>query len=74
MTNKDTLAQLAAQAEARGADLPTLRALIEEASELGAQRALTQLGLADEKAPKTCPNCANYCRPGAMPKRRRARR
>jgi hypothetical protein len=52
MTNKDTLAQLAVQAEARGADLPTLRALIEEASELGAQRALTQLGLADEKAPK----------------------
>ena len=52
MTNNETLAQLAAQAEARGADLPTLRALIEEASELGAARALAGLGLADDHAPK----------------------
>jgi len=52
MQNDETLAQLAAQAEARGADLPTLRALIEEASELGAKRALAGLGLADEHAPK----------------------
>lgn len=44
------LAVLAAQAEARGADLATLRGLIEEASELGAERALGALGLKDPKA------------------------
>ncbi len=41
---------LVAQAEAQGADLVTLRALVEEASELGAARALRQLGLMDDKA------------------------
>jgi hypothetical protein len=41
---------LLAQAEAQGADMTTLRALIEEASELGAERALGALGLRDEKA------------------------
>jgi hypothetical protein len=46
------LIQLTAQAEARGADLVTLRALIEEASELGAQRALSRLGLDDDTAAK----------------------
>jgi hypothetical protein len=50
MADTNMIAQLAAQAEARGADLATLRALIEEASELGAQRALERLGLADEAA------------------------
>ena len=44
------LAVLAAQAEARGADLATLRGLIEEASELGAERALGALGLKDPQA------------------------
>jgi hypothetical protein len=44
------LAVLAAQAEARGADLATLRGLIEEASELGAERALGALGLCDPHA------------------------
>ena len=39
------LARLMAQAEAAGADLVTLRALIEEASEIGAARALGALGL-----------------------------
>jgi Family of unknown function (DUF6127) len=52
MSDPNMLIQLTAQAEARGADLVTLRALIEEASELGAQRALERLGLDDEKAPK----------------------
>ena len=52
MTDALMLAQLIAQAEARGADLVTLRALIEEASELGAGRALARLGLADEDAHK----------------------
>jgi hypothetical protein len=44
------VALLIAQAEGQGADLVTLRALIEEASELGAERALGALGLKDEKA------------------------
>ncbi|RJF90779.1 DUF6127 family protein [Sphingomonas cavernae] len=44
------LAQLIAQAEARGGDLVTLRAIAEEASALGAERALRRLGLEDEKA------------------------
>lgn len=52
MTNSNMLTHLAAQADARGADLVTLRALIEEASDLGAARALARLGLADEQAAK----------------------
>jgi hypothetical protein len=52
MTDTNMLIQLTAQAEARGADLVTLRALIEEASELGAARALASLGLDDPHAPK----------------------
>lgn len=52
MHNEETLAHLTAQAQMRGADLPTLRALIEEASQLGAGRALGHLGLADENAQK----------------------
>ena len=47
-----TLAQLFAQAEGEGAEQVTLRALVEEASELGAGRALERLGLADPKARK----------------------
>lgn len=52
MTNSNMLIHLAAQADARGADLVTLRALIEESSDLGAARALARLGLADDKAAK----------------------
>ena len=44
------LALLVAQAEGQGAGLVTLRALIEEASELGAERALAALGLHDARA------------------------
>lgn len=44
------LAALMAQAEGRGADLVTLRALAEESSEAGARRALSQLGLDDPSA------------------------
>ncbi|MEA2999159.1 MAG: hypothetical protein QOK17_992 [Sphingomonadales bacterium] len=44
------VALLLAQAEAQGADLVTLRGLIEEASELGADKALGALGLKDEAA------------------------
>lgn len=52
MINSNMLIHLAAQADARGADLVTLRALIEEASDLGAARALARLGLADDHAAK----------------------
>lgn len=44
------LAQLLAQGSAGGTDLVTLRAIAEEAGELGATRALTRLGLADAGA------------------------
>ena len=44
------LAALLAQAEGQGADLITLRALIEEATEAGAVRALACIGLHDERA------------------------
>ena len=44
------LAHLARQEEASGADFVTLRALIEEASEAGAARALGRLGLEDGRA------------------------
>jgi hypothetical protein len=44
------VARLMAQAEGQGADLVTLRALVEEASETGAERALESLGLRDPRA------------------------
>ena len=51
MTNQTSmLALLVAQAEGQGADLVTLRALIEESSGTGAERALAALGLRDENA------------------------
>lgn len=46
------LAQLIAQGAAEGADLATLRAIAEEAGELGASRALSRLGLDDQQAAK----------------------
>jgi hypothetical protein len=48
--NASMLALLIAQAEGQGADLATLRGLVEEASEVGADRALAALGLRDENA------------------------
>jgi hypothetical protein len=48
--NASMLALLVAQAEGQGADMVTLRALIEEASGVGAERALAALGLKDEHA------------------------
>ena len=45
LDNKTMIARLMAQADGQGADLVTLRALIEEASECGAERALGALGL-----------------------------
>ncbi len=50
MNRQDMLAGLMAQAIDTGADLVTLRAIIEESSELGAERVLDRLGLDDEGA------------------------
>lgn len=44
------LAALVSQAEEEGGDLVMIRALVEEASEAGAERALERLGLADRGA------------------------
>ncbi len=51
MSREDMLAKLIAQAATEGGELITLRAIVEEASELGAERVLRRLDLADEKAP-----------------------
>ena len=51
MTNEDMLAKLMAQASTQGSDLVTLRAIVEESSELGANRVLNRLGLDDDNAP-----------------------
>lgn len=50
MTNEDMLAKLMAQASTQGTDLVTLRAIVEESSELGANRVLDKLGLDDDAA------------------------
>lgn len=52
MSEELVLAQLMEQARDEGADLATLRAIAEEAGELGARRALARLGLADDRAAK----------------------
>ena len=50
MKREDMLAALMSQAHGGGADLVTLRAIVEEASEVGAGRVLDRLGLGDENA------------------------
>lgn len=50
MDNEDMLASLLAQAADEGADLGTLRAIVEESGDLGAGRALARIGLADASA------------------------
>jgi hypothetical protein len=50
MNNEDMLARLVAQAAGEGCDLTTLRAVVEEASELGANRVLARIGLGDDRA------------------------
>lgn len=50
MRDSDMLAGLVAQAEGTGGDLVMIRALVEEASEMGAARALDRLGLSDRQA------------------------
>ena len=51
MKREDMLARLMAQENADGGDLITLRAIVEEASELGAARMLARMGLNDDGAP-----------------------
>jgi len=51
MNSNDMLVGLLAQAAAQGSDLVTLRAVVEEASEVGARRMLARVGLDDETAP-----------------------
>lgn len=50
MNRDEMLARLLAQAADEGAELVTLRAIIEEASELGAERVLSRMGLDDPTA------------------------
>lgn len=50
MNNNDMLVGLMAQANNQGTDLVTLRAIVEEASEVGARRMLTRVGLDDATA------------------------
>jgi hypothetical protein len=50
MSGDALLARLMAQSEAKGVELVTLRALVEEASQAGATRALGALGLDDPSA------------------------
>ena len=50
MNRQDMLAGLISQASSEGTDLVTLRAIVEEASEIGADRAMARLGLSDDHA------------------------
>ncbi len=50
MSREDMLAKLIAQATTDGSDLITLRAIVEEATELGADRVLIRLNLDDDRA------------------------
>lgn len=50
MSNDALLATLVAEADGRVIDVVTLRALVEESSQSGARRALSSLGLDDERA------------------------
>jgi len=47
---EDMLASLLSQASEEGAELDTLRAIVEETSELAGERVLSRLGLADAGA------------------------
>jgi Spy/CpxP family protein refolding chaperone len=50
MSREDLLAGLIAQVASDGADLVSLRAVVEEASELGAERVMARMGLDDASA------------------------
>lgn len=50
MTREDLLARLMIQALNEGGDIVTLRAIVEETTELAADRVLSRLGLSDDNA------------------------
>ncbi|MFM2271092.1 MAG: hypothetical protein RL702_157, partial [Pseudomonadota bacterium] len=50
MNRDEMVARLLAQAADAGGDMVTLRAIVEEASELGAERVLARMGLDDPDA------------------------
>jgi len=50
MNNDDMLTGLVSQATTGGSDIVTLRAIVEEATELGARRMLERIGLDDATA------------------------
>ena len=50
MSREELLARLMAQAEAEGSEIVTLRAIVEETSELTADKVLKGLGLSDASA------------------------
>ena len=50
MTREDLLARLMVQAASEGGDIATLRAIVEETTELAADRVLARLGLSDDDA------------------------
>lgn len=50
MNREDMLARLLAQAATEGSEMITLRAIVEEASDLGAVRVLERMGLSDKGA------------------------
>ena len=50
MNREAMLTKLIGQAAAEGGELITLRAIVEEASELGANRVLERIGLGDKQA------------------------
>ena len=50
MNREEMLAGLMVQASQDGADIVTLRAIVEESSEMAAERALARLGLGDSEA------------------------
>ncbi|MDZ4308805.1 DUF6127 family protein [Allopontixanthobacter sp.] len=50
MIREDMLARLIAQASSDGTEMVTLRAIVEESSELGASRVIARLGLGDANA------------------------
>lgn len=52
MNRDEMLAGLLAQAAKEGGDLATLRAVVEEACEIGANRVLSRIGLGDKGAEK----------------------
>lgn len=50
MTREELLARLMVQAASEGGELVTLRAIVEETTELAADRVLARLGLSDAEA------------------------